>query len=113
MASDADDPAPSHRGACLGIGGVLLSDMDAVATGGEREVGTIVHQERHAALLRHRAQRVGGAADRVVIGRLEAKLDAGDVAGIERCRKAVGEGRRFEGGRRDEVEAGAAQLSPL
>ncbi len=91
--------------------------MDAVAIGGQREVGAIVHEERHAALLRHRAQRVGGAADRVVTGRLEAKLDAGDIAGVERLGETVGERRRREGRRRDEVEAGRhgapAQASPL
>jgi hypothetical protein len=48
--------------------------MHAVAPRRQREVGTVVHEESDAALLRDGPERVGGAADRVVVGLLEAKL---------------------------------------
>ena len=90
IAGDADDAVGAEEPARLGIGRVLLADMDAVAAGGEREVGPVVHDEGDVARLRDRPQHVGGAADRVVVDILEAKLHAGDVAGIER----LGEPRR-------------------
>jgi hypothetical protein len=86
--------------------------MHAVAPRRQREVGTVVHEESDAALLRDGPERVGGAADRVVVGLLEAKLDRGDVAGIERARELSCEVCRGEARRRDEIEAGR-QLSPL
>jgi hypothetical protein len=86
--------------------------MHAVAPCRQREVGTIVHEEGDAALLRHGPERVGSAADRVVVGVLEAKLDRGDVARIECARELSCEVCRREARRRDEIEAGR-QLSPL
>jgi hypothetical protein len=62
--------------------------------------------------LGHGPERIGGAADGVVVGLFQAELDRGDVAGIERASELVGEGRRLEARRRDEIEAGR-QLSPL
>jgi hypothetical protein len=52
----------------------------------------------------------------IVIRVLEAELNAGDVAGVERLAQASGKRRRLEGRRRDEIEPGAepgGQLRPL
>jgi hypothetical protein len=85
--------------------------MHAITAGRERQVGTVVHQESDAALLRHRPQRIDGAPDRVVVGVFEAELDRRDVAGVERCGELLGEGRRLEARWRDEIKSG--QASPL
>jgi hypothetical protein len=72
--------------------------------------GAVVHQEGGVALLRDRPQRVGGAADGIVVGAFEAQLHAGDVAGIERLGQGIDERRRLERRRGDEIEA--AHASP-
>ncbi len=87
--------------------GVLLADMDAVGAGLADEIGPVVQQEGDAAGLRDRAQRVGGAADRVVRDILQAKLQRRDVAGIERGGEPVRKRRGIEGRWRDQVYAAA------
>src|SRR5579883_196718 len=106
MAGDPDDPAQPEDTARFLVARVFLADMDAVAAGGEREIRPIIHEKGDLAPLRHRPQRVGGAPDRIVIGILETKLDASDIAGIKRLRKPVREGRGLEGRWRDEIKAG-------
>jgi hypothetical protein len=89
--------------------------MDAVAPGLEREIRAVVHEEGDAAVLRDRAQRLGGAPDGVVIGALQAELNASDVARIECRGEQARKRRRLERRRRDQVEpcAGGSQASPL
>ena len=82
VAGDADD-AVAQRLAGIGIGGILLADMDAVAAGLEGEVGAVVQQNGDAAPLRRRAQHVHHATQIVVGQVLQADLDTGDVAGIQ------------------------------
>ncbi len=55
VAGDADDPLRPEDLPRLLVGGVLLPDMNAVASGLERQVGPVVHDEGDAALLRDRA----------------------------------------------------------
>jgi hypothetical protein len=85
--------------------------MHAVATRRQGQVGAVVHQESDTALLRHRPERVGRAADRVVVDVLEAELNGSDIAGIECACELILEIGQREALRRDEIEAG--QASPL
>ena len=104
MAGDAQGEAGAEQASGVRGGSVGLADMGAVAAGGRDQVGTVVQQEGDAAGLGDGAQRVDRATPMVVGGFLEAELDGGDVAGIERGGQGVGEGRAGGGGG-DEVEA--------
>ena len=75
----------------LVIGSILLANMNAVAAGLNRQIGSIVHDDRHTPGLRHRAQDIGRAADFVVVDILETDLQAGHVAGVDRRREIFGE----------------------
>ena len=107
VTGDADDGRWPEQPPRLGIAGILLAEMDAVAAGGFGEIGAVVHQKGDVVLLRHRHQRIRGAADRIVGGFLQAKLQAGDIAGVERQGKPVGEIRR-QFWRGNEIEAAHA-----
>ena len=88
--------------------------MDTVAAQLRGQVGSVVQQEGDVAALADGAQDVDGPADVVVIGRFQAKLDAIDPAGVQRFRQPVGEGRRLEARRRDQVQpAGGGDAQPL
>ena len=60
-AGHADDAVGAEPAARLGIGHVLLADMDAVAIELGGEVGPVVHDEGDAALLHDRLQHRRGA----------------------------------------------------
>src|SRR5579883_137978 len=112
MAGHPDNAAQAQNASRLLIARILLADMDAVAAGGEREIGPIIHEEGDVALLGNRPQRIGRTTNRIVIGALETKLDARDVSRIKRLRKSVREGRGLEGRRCDEIKAGLRHAAP-
>ena len=58
--------------------------MHAVAVELHREVGPVVHEEGHAALLADRPQGVGGAGDGGVVDALQAQLEGRDIAAVQR-----------------------------
>ena len=113
MAGHADyGVAAEHRARVL-ITGVLLADMDAVATGVAGKVGPVVHNQIDAALARHRQQNFGLAAHRIIVDILEPQLHAGDIAGIQRHRQRIAERRRIDARRRNQIKAAAvAQALP-
>jgi len=84
VAGDADDPLVAHQAAGLGVGGVTLPDVHAVAVEFGGKVRPVVEDKGGAALLHDRPQDAHGVADRRVIGVLEAQLHGGDIAGIKR-----------------------------
>ena len=75
MAGDADDAPQSEHAPRLVIGCVLLPDVDAVAAGGERQVGPVVHHEQRIVLVAQRAQPPARRHDLLVGPLLLAKLD--------------------------------------
>ena len=110
MAGNADDPVGPNEFPGLGIGCVRLADMRAVRAEFRREVGPVVDEEGDIARLHKRHQDFGCTADgvrfrRCLVLALETKLQAGDVARVERHLQRVGEGARLEAGRGDEIEA--------
>ena len=112
VAGDADDGVLADDAAGLGVGGVLLADMDAVAAGFGGDVGAVVDEEGDAALLGDGPQAVAGPADEVglrrlvgVARRLQPHLHAGDVAGVEGFGQLRREDVEVQLGRGDEVEA--------
>ena len=78
--------------------------MDAVAAGREREIGPVIHEEGDAAALRDGTEQLRRAANRVVVDILQAKLQAADIAGVERLFETLGESGRVERRRGDEIE---------
>src|SRR5580704_3910364 len=101
-----DDAVGPEEAARLGVGHILLADMDAVAIELGGEVGPIVHNEGDAALLRDRLQNAGGAADRVVLDLLQAQLQARNIAAGERFLQLPGKNVGVERGRRDQIKPG-------
>ena len=99
--------ASSPSSARVFVARVLLADVHAVAARRGGQVGPVVHDEGDAPVLRDRAQPVRRAADIVVADVLEAQLDAGDVAGIQRNRQRLHEGCGLDPGRRDQIEPAA------
>jgi hypothetical protein len=83
--------------------------MHAVGADRLGEVRPVVDDEGDVARVRERQQPFGGALHRIVGRVLQAKLQCGDVAGIEGAGERIGEGGRLEGRRRDQVEAAGAQ----
>ena len=69
-------------------------------------------QKMAYALLRDRAHRVGGTADRVIVRALQAELHRRDVARIERAGERVAEGQGIECGRGDQIEPAAQCRRP-
>jgi hypothetical protein len=55
----------------------------------------------------HRPQQIAGAAERIVVGVLQAQLHAGDVAAVERRGQDVAERFRVNTLRRDRIQAAA------
>jgi hypothetical protein len=115
VAGHADDGVGADDAPRLGVGRVGLADMDAVGAARRGDVGPIVDDEGDVARLAGRTEQVAGVAQRLVVEILEAELNAGDVIGVERFRERVAEARRFDLGRRDEIEPAAlvAQSCPL
>ena len=74
--------------------------MDAVTAGFMRQVGPVIHNESNVAVLRYGPQDISGAANVIVRDILQSKLNAGDVARIQRFRKWNGERRRVDARRR-------------
>src|SRR4029077_18454326 len=99
-------PAPGADDAARpGVGHVLLADMHAVAVELYREVGPVVHEEGHAALLADRPQGVGGARDGGVVYALQTQLEGRDIALVECRPEFVREDRRMlDAFGRDEVK---------
>ena len=82
--------------------------MHAVAVELHGEVGPVVHDEGHAALLADRPQGVGGARDGGVVHAFQAQLEGRDIAAVQRRPEFVSEDRRMlEAFGRDEIEAAA------
>ncbi len=79
-AGHADDAVGPQQPPRLGIGHVLLADMDAVATEFGGEIGPVVHDKGDIVRLRDRLQHRGRPANRVVVDILEPQLQAGDIA---------------------------------
>jgi hypothetical protein len=106
LAGHADLPLGTDDAARLGVRHVVLADMHAVAVELYRQVGPVVHEEGHAALLADRAQGVGGARDGGVVYALQPQLKGCDIAAVQRRPEFVGEDRRMlEVFGRDEIEA--------
>jgi hypothetical protein len=106
LAGHADLPLGTDDAARLGVRHVVLADMHAVAVELCCELGPVVHEEGHAALLADRAQGVGGARDGSVVHALQAQLEGRDIAAVQRRPELVGEDRRIlEAFGRNEVEA--------
>ena len=74
VTGDADDLVFADSRAGLGIGHIVLSDMDTVSTELGRQIGPVVEEERDAAALSNRYQHFHSAGDVVVRHILEAKL---------------------------------------
>jgi hypothetical protein len=108
LAGDADLALEADDTTGLGVGHVVLADMHAVAIERHGEVGPVVHDEGHAALLAERPQGVGSARDGRIVHALQAQLEGRDIAAIQRRPEFVSENRRMiEAFRRDQVEAAA------
>jgi hypothetical protein len=88
--------------------------MHPVAAGLEGEIGPVIEQKGDAPPLGQRPQRVDRAADGIVVDILEAQLQAGDVAGIERGGELLGEARQIGKTRRgDQIKtAGSGNGGP-
>src|ERR1019366_10413817 len=110
MARDADNPVWQSR-AGLGITGILLADMHAVAAQLGGEVGAVIEDEGGAMRLHQRAQHIRGAADLVVAGLLEAQLEGGDVAARQRAFQHTGEILRRDARRRNQIKAATTQAA--
>ena len=80
MTGDADDPLRAQGLARVLVRGVPLADVDPVALRLQGQVGAVVEDERNVPGLGHRAEHMGGVADFIVVGTLEAELDRGHVA---------------------------------
>ena len=64
--------------------------MDAVGPRRRSDIRAVVDDEGDVALVADRAQPFGGAPEGCVVDALEAELDAGDIAGVERRGEVVG-----------------------
>ena len=83
MAGDADNAA-GQGGARRRIARIFLADMDAVAAQFGGKIWPVVQDEGRAMGLHHRAQDVHRAADLVIADMLEAELERGHIAALER-----------------------------
>ena len=63
----ADNRVIAQHCARFGVGRIVLSDMDSVAAGLDRQIRPVVHQQGHVMGPGDRAQRVAGAPNDVVI----------------------------------------------
>ena len=84
-----------------------VRQMDPVEARGARGRRVLVDHQRHAARVADRAQNLGGGDPRRARRLGQTKLDAGDIARIQRGGERLGEGGRLDARRRDEVEPAA------
>ena len=103
-AGHPDDAVGPQEPARLGVGHVLLADMDAVAIELGGEIGTVVHDESDGVRLRYRLQHRGRAPDRGVVDIFEPQLQAGDIAARQCLLEFFGEAVRVERRRRNQVK---------
>jgi len=113
VASDADDGIVAETRAGGFIIGVRLTDMNAVAAGIGGEIGPVVNEEGNIPVLASRPQNVDGTADGVVVGGFKAKLDAIDIARVQRFRQDIGERRRLKARRGNQVQPAGVWDQPL
>src|SRR6185312_7362105 len=106
MTGDADDAA-GQQPPRLGVGGILLADMDAVAAQFGGKVGPVVQDEGSAGRLYHGAQRIHRAADFLIADVLQAQLERGDIAAFQRFLEGPQKIRRREPRRRNQVKSAA------
>ena len=111
MAGDAHHGLAADGPARFGATRILLSHVHAVAAEARGEVGTIVEDERHAAYLGQRRQRLDGAGDHLVVRVLQPDLERGHVTRIQRRLQPGGEPVQVRQARRcDEVEAAGRRV---
>jgi hypothetical protein len=79
----ADDSLATDDAPGFLVGRVVLTDVDAVATGFRREVRAIVEKQRDVTALYNRTEDIAGLADGIVIHILQAHLDTRYVVGVE------------------------------
>jgi hypothetical protein len=79
----ADDTVAADNPPGLFVRRIVLTDVDAVAAGFGREVGTVVEKQRDVTALRDRSEDVAGPADGVVVHVLQAHLNARDIVRVE------------------------------
>jgi hypothetical protein len=118
VAGDPDDAVGADLAPRLGIGGVVLADMDAVGAGRGGDGGIVVDDEGDVAVLDDGAEAPGGAQEGGLVDVLQAKLDAGHDAADERGGELAGEDLqiklpRRQLVRRDQIEpAGRPGVAP-
>jgi hypothetical protein len=79
----ADDSLAADEAPGFLVGRVVLTDVDAVATGFRREVRAVVEKQRDVTVLYNRTEDIAGLADGIVIHILQAHLDTRYVVGVE------------------------------
>ena len=111
VAGDANDLVEPQQAPGFLVGGVFLADMDPVGVQGEGEVRPVVHDKGDAAILRDRAEPAADFHDFFVRQVLQAQLQAGDVARVQRGRKILFESGQIGNRRRgDGVKPALGQI---
>lgn len=100
MTGDADDLVEAQNPARVLVGGVFLADMNAVGVQSQRQIGPVIDDEGHAALLRDGAEAAAHFEHLVVGHILQAQLQAGDVARVQSGDQGLFEFRQIGDGRR-------------
>ncbi|MNR24894.1 hypothetical protein D3C85_1420070 [compost metagenome] len=105
MAGGADHGVRPHDAARLGDRRIVLTDMDAVAAGGFRQIGPVVQDHRHAVRLGDRRQPGHGGLDLLVRGVLEPDLQSRDRTRRQGLLQQAREGLQIgDGRRRDQIQ---------
>ena len=103
MAGDTKN-APIKQAARFGVIAIGLAEMRAIAAELGSESSIVIQQKRDIPRGRNGHQDFRRALDLVFTGVLQAQLQAGNIAGIERCGERIAKDRGIQSLRGDEVK---------
>jgi hypothetical protein len=101
----ADDGLTADEAPGFPVGRVVLTDVDAVATGFCCEVRPVVEKKSDVTTLHNRTEDIAGPADGIIVHVLQAHLDARYVVGVEGSGQPRRKRRRVEKRRRNQVKS--------
>ncbi len=109
-AEGADDCIGAERLADRAHRAGAVGEVDAVEPVPLGELKMALDHQRHVALVRHRAKRVGGAGEPVRVAGREGQPEAGHGRRVERRSEPRQKRLEHKVGRRDEVDLRALSL---
>ena len=110
VAGAADLGAGAQQRTRLGQAAIPLPQVHAIGAGLLRQIGAVIQDEGDIMGMADRQQRLAGAQHLVIAHVLQAQLEGGHRATIQRRLQAFGEGRQHDLRRRDHVKLAGRPL---